>query len=167
MDRRPRRLTRRESILCLAGTVALPWLMPARASAQDRQWRVSGVDVPELSSFDRTIEEYMRLRNIRSGAVAVTYNGRLVLAKGYSWDAAAAAQVQPTSLFRIASISKPITAAAVMQLVERAGLSLSAPIASLVPMDPPSGQQRDARLADATVTHLLQHLGGWDRDAAV
>jgi CubicO group peptidase (beta-lactamase class C family) len=144
--------------------MALPFLLPSRGSAVAREWRVRGIDVPELSSFDRTIEDYMRLRNIKSGALAVTNNGRLVLARGYCWDDEPDMAIEPTSLFRIASISKPITAAAIMQLVERAGLSLSTPLTALVSMEPPRGQQLDSRLGAITLSHLLQHLGGWDRD---
>ncbi len=97
---------------------------------------------------------------MRSGALAVTNDGRLVLARGYSWDSAPDMEAQPTSLFRIASISKPLTAAAVMQLVDRGLLSLSAPVTSIVDL----GRQRDSRVHDITILQLLQHLGGWDRD---
>ena len=72
-----------------------------------------------------------------------------------------------SALFRIASLSKPITAAAVLRLVEQNRLSLDAKaFALLSDLKPLVGATVDPRLADITVRHLLQHAGGWDRDAS-
>ncbi len=94
-------------------------------------------------------------------------NGHLVYARGFGLgDVEAKTPVQPDSLFRIASISKPITAAAIMQLVERGKLKLDDHLVDLLDVRherkpvPPG----DPRLKDVTVRHLLQHRGGWDRD---
>jgi CubicO group peptidase (beta-lactamase class C family) len=159
-----RRLTRREYLAATACALAAPALRARTASAATRSWRVTGHDIPELAAFDRTIEDFMRLRNIKSGSLAVARNGRLVLARGYSYDDAPDMEVQPTSLFRIASVSKPLTSAAILQLAQAGRLSLSAPITSLVDMRPASGRSRDSRLDQVTILQLLQHLGGWDRD---
>ena len=156
-------ITRRQFARFL-GTLTLPLVAPIHTFGQGRQWRVTGYDIPELKSFDQTIEEYMRARNIRSGELAVTCNGRLVLAHGYSWDDGTNASVQPTSLFRIASLTKPFTAAVILRLVQDGRLDLATPITSILPLTPPSGRQRDPRFEQITVLHLLQHLGGWDRD---
>ncbi len=156
-------ITRRQCVRLL-GTLALPLLAPAQALTQGRQWRITGYDIPELKSFDQTVEEYMRARSIRSGALAVTRNGRLVLAHGYSWDNRADASVQPTSLFRIASLTKPLTATVILRHIQDGSLDLATPITSLLTLTPPSGRQRDPRFDQITVLHLLQHLGGWDRD---
>jgi N-acyl-D-amino-acid deacylase len=52
--------------------------------------------------------------------LAVTDQGRLVYARGFGLaDTETGRVVMPTSLFRIASVSKPITAVAVLQLVEQ------------------------------------------------
>jgi CubicO group peptidase (beta-lactamase class C family) len=64
-------------------------------------------------------------------------------------------------LFRIASISKPITATAISRLAQDGALSLSTPITNLVDLTPPPGQTADPRLAQATVRRVLQHLGGF------
>jgi CubicO group peptidase (beta-lactamase class C family) len=159
-----RRLSRREYLSATACALAAPALRARTAWAASRSWRVTGRDIPELAAFDRTLEDFMRLRNIKSGSLAVTCNGRLVLARGYSWDDAPDMEVQPTSLFRIASLSKPLTAAAIMQLAQAGRLSLSAPITSLVEMRPSSGRSRESRLDQISILQLLQHLGGWDRD---
>ncbi len=64
------------------------------------------------------------------------------------------APVRAETVFRIASISKPITATAVMQLVERSRVSLDDPIQKYVPAFPPKGEQT------ITIRHLLTHTSG-------
>ena len=74
--------------------------------------------------------------------------------------------VQPTSLFRTASLSKQITSAAALCLVQDGKLDLRARVTELLPLAPPPGRRPDPRLPDITALNLLQHLGGWDRDLA-
>ncbi|WP_240973969.1 beta-lactamase family protein [Nonomuraea composti] len=51
-------------------------------------------------------------------ALAIMKNGKIVLARGYTYDDRSRLPVVPTStsLFRVASLSKSITTAAVMRL---------------------------------------------------
>lgn len=79
-------------------------------------------------------------------------------------DAEAQQPVQPDSLFRWCSISKTITAAAVMRLVEETQLDLDRPVFGILDQFAPyNGKWGDSRLASITVRQLLQHTGGWDR----
>lgn len=120
-----------------------------------------------LASFDREVGEFMTARKIPGGALAVVKDGRLVHARGYGWaDVEKQVPVEAASLFRIASISKPFTGVAVLQLVEQGKLSLDAHVVDLLPhraVVPPGGQA-DPRWKQITVRHCLQHTGGWDRD---
>ena len=104
---------------------------------------------------------------IPGGAIAVVKDGRLVLARGYGYaDVDAKEVVAPDALFRIASVSKPITAVAALRLAEQGRLDLDAKVFALLPQlkPPASATNLDPRLADITVRQLLSHLGGWDRD---
>lgn len=127
----------------------------------------SGQRVPGLSAFDSIIPQVMARWGIAGGSIAVVRDGRLVLARGYGLaDTASGAVAQPGTLFRVASVSKPITAVAIMKLVEEGRLDLDAPAFDLLPhLDPPAGHSRDPRLSDITIRQLLLHAGGWDRDA--
>src|SRR5258706_4858285 len=115
-------LSRRKFLQLAAATTAsvagymLPGL-PIRAHQNPRQWRTTGTDVPDLVSFDKIMQKFMQERNIPGGALAVTRQGRLVFARGYNWSDDDNETVEPTSLFRIASLTKPFTSAAVMVLV--------------------------------------------------
>lgn len=123
-------------------------------------------DEPALRSFDDAVEAQLRNQKLPGASLAVVRDGRLVYAKGYGFgDLEAKAPVSPSSLFRIASISKPFTAAAVLKLVEEGKLDLDAKAFSILGLKPASADaQVDPRLSEVTVGELLHHTGGWNRD---
>ncbi|MFF5210936.1 serine hydrolase domain-containing protein [Streptosporangium sp. NPDC000396] len=158
-------LTRRRLLQASAGVVPALALgaAPARASAE---LLTSGVVPPELVSFDNTMKKYITERQIGCAQLAVARKGKILLARGYgtysryiSPDRRFFAPVGPTSLFRVASLSKHITATAIMRLVQDGKLSLTAPVTTLLGLS----AEADPRLAQVTVLRLMQHLGGWDR----
>src|SRR5689334_5067217 len=82
-------------------------LLPSCASPPVSSRPMSGMDEP----FDREVLAFMKKRGIPGGALAVVKDRRLVCARGYGWaDREKRIPAGPKSLFRIASISKPITA---------------------------------------------------------
>jgi len=113
-----------------------------------------------------TVLAFLEKHQIPGAAIAVTEAGKLVHSAGYGYaDLAEQKPVQPTSLFRIASISKPITAVAILQLVEKNMIHLDDFVyEKLGLLDTASPSSQDSRLRDITVEHLLEHRGGWDRD---
>ncbi len=97
-------------------------------------------------------------------SAALVVEGKLVMARGYGLaDPASGTAVEPTSLFRVASVSKPITAVAILRLVAQGRLDLDARLLDLVPQLVPDGGVADARAHDITVRLLLEHRAGWDR----
>ena len=109
----------------------------------------------------------MSAHKIPGGALAVVKNRQLVHARGYGWaDREKKIPATQDSLFRIASLSKPITAVAILKLAEAGGLKLDARAFDLLRVDPvvEPGQKPDPRLEQITVRQILQHTGGWDRD---
>src|SRR4051812_45103024 len=78
-----------------------------------------------LRSFDDALEAHLKENKIPGGSLAVVRDGRLVYAKGFGLaDVEARKPVDADALFRIASISKPITAVAVLRLVQDGKLDL-------------------------------------------
>ena len=78
-----------------------------------------------LASFDEMIRDFMKQHHIPGASLAMTDRGKVVFANGYGYaDIATREQATTDSLFRIASISKPITAVAILQLVEQGKLDL-------------------------------------------
>ncbi len=123
----------------------------------------SGVTPEE--SFQKVIPALMSKWNIPGGSVALARNGSIVLTKGYGFaDKNGSVPVTTTSLFRLASLSKPITAAAILKLHEAGLLDLEGKVFDILnDVEPPPGAPVDPRLAAISVLDLLRHSGGWDR----
>jgi len=112
-------------------------------------------------------KDFLRIHDIPGLSLAVAWQGRLAYAGGFGVaDKTAGAAVQTTSLFRIASITKPITATAVFMLAERNQLSLDDLVFGPNGRLKALGQPVDERVTEITVHQLLQHAaGGWPNDA--
>jgi WD40 repeat protein/serine/threonine protein kinase/CubicO group peptidase (beta-lactamase class C family) len=124
----------------------------------------SGPVVPALKEFDQAMISFMRERGIRAGSLAVHKDGRLVLTRGYGYaDRGEKLPVASDTPFRLASLSKPITAAAIRKLIRDGKLKLDTKVFPLLAIPVPPGQKVDPRWQDITVQHLLEHQGGWDR----
>ena len=128
----------------------------------------TGSTDPRLAPFDKMMRQFMMEHRVPGAALAVTDRGRTVFARGYGYaDLATRDKVTADSLFRIASISKPITAVAILQLVEQGKLSLEDKVFDLLDYQAEivdAGDHFDTRQRDVTIRHLLQHRGGTDRD---
>ena len=129
---------------------------------------VSGAAVPGMASYDQAIPDLMRKYAIPGGAVAVLRDGKLIYARGFGYaDVENKTPVQPDALFRIASVSKPVTGAAIMKLVEDGKLKLDDRVAPFIAhLAPAPGATVDPRWEQITIRHLLNHTAGWDRDKA-
>jgi len=115
-----------------------------------------------MESFDRLMLDFLAATKAPGAALAVGRDGRLLYVRGFGWaDVQARQAVQPRSLFRIASLSKPITAVAVLQLVQAGRLGLDDRVADLLRL--PLDSTCDSRWRQITIRHLLQHSGGFDR----
>ncbi|MEV4117216.1 serine hydrolase domain-containing protein [Nonomuraea sp. NPDC049695] len=145
-----------------AGAAAAPALaLGASRPAFAATVQTAGVAPTALAGFDKVLKTYIAERGISCAQLAITKNGKLVLARAYRYsDDPAVPTLTPTSLFRIASLSKHITAVAIMRLAQDGKLSLGTSVATLLGLPITA----DARLANVTVWRLLQHTGGWDRD---
>jgi CubicO group peptidase (beta-lactamase class C family) len=126
---------------------------------------ISGSAVPGMGSYDQVITDLMRKHAVPGGAVAVMRDGKLVYARGFGYaDVENKTPVQPDALFRIASVSKPITGVAIMKLVEEGKLELDDRVAPLIAhLTPAEGATVDSRWEQITIRQLLNHTGGWDR----
>jgi CubicO group peptidase (beta-lactamase class C family) len=146
-------------MLRIAAVCLVTFMVSATAVAQ-RQWTVTGQEVPELVAVDQMMQSMMQDYNIRGGSVAIVKDGRLVYARGFTWDQPGVEPIQPTTLFRIGSISKSITSVAIHQLIEDHLLSYDTRVAETLDLHPPPGWSADSRLASVTVDHLLTHTSG-------
>ena len=147
-------------LLSCAGEPTLPLSPPVQPEIP-----ITGSAVPGMASFDSFVTDFMRKLAIPGGAVAVMRDGKLIYARGFGYaDVENKTLVQPDALFRIASVSKTLTAAAIMKLVEDGKLQLEDRVAPLIAhLTPAPGATVDPRWEQITIRHLLNHAGGWDR----
>lgn len=131
----------------------------------------SGIKVPGQEPMDEMMQGFMESHNVPGAVLAVSRNGKLVYSAGFGWtekpDDASKTKGQPVqtdTLFRIASISKPITAVAILHLAEKKKLNLSDKLLDHIHFQPLPGQQMDPRWKEITLDHLLHHTGGFDRN---
>jgi len=149
---------------CRGEPTTPPGSTPDTTPAQ-QEIPITGAAVPGMKSYDQVITDFMRKLSIPGGAVAVMRDGKLIYARGFGYaDVENKTLVQPDALFRIASVSKTITATAVMKLVEEGKLRLDDRVAPLIAhLTPAPGATVDPRWEQITIRHLLNHSGGWDR----
>ena len=111
--------------------------------------------VEEQEQIDGLVNRFMKSSHVPGMAVSVAKGGRLVFSKGYGWaDMELQVPVNPSQTkFRIASISKSLTADAIMQLVEAGKLDLDATVQTYVPTFPEKQWPISTRM-------IAGHLGG-------
>lgn len=119
-------------------------------------------------NIDREVNAFIKRWKIEGASLAVTRNEQLVYAKGFGIaNKETGEEVKPGHLFRVASVSKLITAVAVMKLFEDGKLDLDDPVfgAEGILNDSIFLDYLDPRVEDITVRHLLNHTAGWSRYA--
>lgn len=102
----------------------------------------------------KIIAETMAKQNIPGLSIAVAVDGKIIWSEGFGFaDLENQLRVTPQTRFRIASVSKPFTAAAMAKLYEQGKLDLDAPIQKYVPSFP-------RKEGDITARQLVGHLSG-------
>jgi len=122
-------------------------------------WTVTGLTNSTAAAIDTEMSNFMTLRHISRGAVAVTYKSRMVFHHAYTYAPAGEAPTQLTNLFRIASLTKAFTSAGILQLIQAGKITIDQPISTILNLTNVS----DTRFQKVTIRELLQHWGGWDR----
>ncbi len=119
-------------------------------------------DFEQTKGFDRDVEYFLRRWELKGCSFALMRNDSLIYAKGYGM-ANDTTQCDVHHVFRIASVSKLITATAIMKLVEQGQLSLDSQVFG------EEGILNDSIFLDLhtptmkqiTVEHLLRHTAGF------
>lgn len=143
-------------------------IFAARDQPLKRTWKVSCSKGAQLTSIHNLMKAFMQAHNVRAGALAIRKGASLKLACGYTWAEPGYPQTQPGSLFRLASVSKAFTCAAIQKLVDDKKLKLADPVFPLLGITKKAltSQKPSKWINDITVRHCVQLEGGWDSGAA-
>lgn len=127
---------------------------------------VTGALDPAYSFLDKLFEWFMRNNNIRAGALAAFRKLESVAHRGYTMTGMGYPVTEPDSLFRLASLSKILTAAAYTRLVATGRLVPAAKAFPLLGVNAalPAGTRPFARTRNLTVAQLVSHRAGMPRD---
>lgn len=126
-------------------------------------------ELPAATSLEerlrRRLEEEVAKSAVPGLAVALERSGEPLVMAGFGYaDLENDVAVTPQTVFRIGSITKQITAAAILDLVEKEALSLSDPVVRWLPDSLPDSVAKSVE--GITLGHLLSHTAGLPTDAA-
>ena len=113
------------------------------------------------AAIDDVMKSVMTRSRIRQASLAIVKGARLVYARGYTFAEDTWPITQPTTFFRLASVSKTITALAVYQLIAASKLKLDDRMQDILELKTPSGgPPKDKRFGEITIDQLLAHNSG-------
>lgn len=151
-DWRSRRALEPEGVLraMMAGTLMLLALPPAAQSQAPAELDFGGVR--------EVVRQYLDTNGVASVSIALAQEGEILWEESFGWaDRSGRRKATPHTMYSLASISKPMTATAIMQLHEQGKLDIDRPINDYleVPLTSAGG---DATAV--TVRHVLTHTAG-------
>jgi CubicO group peptidase (beta-lactamase class C family) len=114
-------------------------------------------DNAPYDAIDTYLEQQMRRLHIPGVSLAIVESGRIMHLRGFGHAGAGGEAPTPQTPFPIASLTKSVTALAVMQLVEAGKLDLDAPVQRYLPWFHIADLQASAHI---TVRHLLNQTSG-------
>ena len=122
-----------------------------------------GFSPADLNAVDALVLAWMRETGTPGISIAFSRHGALVLTRGYGYaDIERQEPVTPKHRFRIASISKPITAVAIAKVIEQKNLAWNSKVFGRHGMlgTRYGSQPNKAWQLELTVDHLLTHTSG-------
>jgi CubicO group peptidase (beta-lactamase class C family) len=112
------------------------------------------LDRTKTEAVDRILDAWMKKSGIPGLSAAIALDGEVVWSHGYGIaDVENSVAAKPETVYRSASIGKPITATAAMRLVEQGKLDLDTPVERYCPAFPRKNWA-------VTPRHLLTHTSG-------
>ncbi len=135
-----------------------------------------GLSLNRLNRIDKVMQGYIDRKEAAGALALISRHGKIAYFKKWGdQDREAGTPMADDTIFRIYSMSKPITTAAVMMLMEEGHFSLKDPVAKFLPefaemdvqtetIDPESGEARvesGPATRPITIRDLLRHTAGF------
>lgn len=130
----------------------------------------TGIPVSSMTTCDQNVTNFMNEYAIPGLTFALSKNGKLVYMRAFGNARTNNTEsTQPYHLFRIASLSKPITSIAIMHLLQNGKLGMNDLVFGpngILKDHPVYSKARitDTRIYNITIKQLLEHTAGWNRD---
>lgn len=125
----------------------------------------SSIIFPEIETANKIVEDFQKRYNLPGVSIAISFENKLIYSAAVGWaDYSSQIPLTPMYRMRIASVTKPITSIAIMNLYENNKLKLSDKVFGVnsilgieygLPMF-------NGQFADISIENLLSHTsGGW------
>lgn len=112
------------SIAILGLLIIVPLTIGEATDAKDRKAAKTAISGEQISKIEGAITAFRSQRSIPSVSVAIAKDNQIIFKGGYGLaDLENKVPATPATVFRIASVSKSLTAVAVMQLAEKESLT--------------------------------------------
>src|SRR5438034_4032459 len=133
-------------ILILAVALLACSMVPAQTPAS--------LPADKITRVETAISSFMSQQNIPGLSIAIVHENQIRFQRGYGMaEVENFVPAKALTVYRIASVSKPLTAVAAMQLVEAGKLDLDAPVQKYAPSFP-------TKNFPITTRQVLAHLSG-------
>ncbi|MFX0046502.1 MAG: serine hydrolase domain-containing protein [Candidatus Hermodarchaeota archaeon] len=143
------------SVFILITTVSLSYGEISRASNADDTVIPKQISHESVGILEEFLKRLVEQNQIPGVAVGIVKNQKLIWARGIGYaDIENKIPASPTTLYRLASTSKPFAAVLIMQLVEQGKLTLDTPMAKF--RVPPRHREKPT-----LVRHVLSHTSEW------
>ena len=121
---------------------------------------VGGAEPPKLPGITGTMEQMIASNEIAGAMTVVVNRDRILHMQGAGFaDVAGKRPMRADTIFWIASMTKPVTAVAILMLQDEGKLNVSDPVSKYIPqfaeLKTPSGKP-----ANLTITQILTHTSG-------
>src|SRR6266699_7217264 len=123
-------------------------IAPSLAQLRPGDPAAAGISRAALDRVNLLLEAEVRQRHLGAASILIARRGTIVLYKGFGHS------IEPDSVYLVASITKPVTATALMMLVERSKVTLADPVPTYLP-EFTGGEKSKVRVLD-----LLAHTSG-------
>jgi CubicO group peptidase (beta-lactamase class C family) len=122
-----------------------------------------GLSSDRLARIAATLQQDVERRLIPGGVFVIARAGKIAYAEAVGYrDREVGAPMTPDAIFRVASMTKPMTSVAAMILAEEGRLQIAAPVTEFLPefKELRVGIQRATPTRTMTVQDLLRHTSG-------
>jgi CubicO group peptidase (beta-lactamase class C family) len=144
------------SIFRAAGIAAIAFVLALPAAAQGIPKAQSPEEVgfmsPRLKRLSDRLNEGVKNNELPGAVVLIVRNGKIVMFESFGFrDKEAKVPMTNDTIFRIASMTKPITTVAAMMLMEEGRLTLADPVSKYIPAFADTKVSVEKNNADGTV----------------
>jgi len=131
-----------------------------------------GMNSDSLFKIESMVMEFRKAEKFPGAVTLIAKNGKIIYESEVGWsDSAMTEPYRKNHLFRLASMTKPITCVATMQLVEQGKINLDDPVSKFIPSFKETGVMTSYNAEDTTwsikppkhpvsIHHLLTHTSG-------